>query len=172
MFYVGFGQDSHHFVDEGDPKPLVLGGVTVSGHRGLKGNSDADVILHALFNALTQAVGGRSIGYYADKLCLEDGITDSAEYLTIPLEMIAEKGRVINNVGISVEGHSPRIEPLSDAIKARVAQILHIDESQIGINATSGEKLTAFGRGEGLQAFVIVSLIGAMHLQDTDTTRT
>ena len=62
MFYVGFGQDSHHFVDEGDPKPLVLGGVTVPGHRGLKGNSDADVILHALFNALTQAVGGRSIG--------------------------------------------------------------------------------------------------------------
>ena len=159
MFYVGFGQDSHHFVDEGAPKPLVLGGVTVPGQRGLKGNSDADVILHALFNALTQAVGGRSIGYYCDKLCLEDGITDSREYLKIPLAMIEEKGGVINNVGISVEGHRPRIEPLSDAIKQSVAQVLHIDVEQIGINATSGEKLTPFGRGEGLQAFVIVSLI-------------
>ena len=65
MFYVGFGQDSHQFVDEGDPKPLVLGGVTYPGDRGLMGNSDADVIIHALFNALTQAVGGRSIGHYA-----------------------------------------------------------------------------------------------------------
>ena len=159
MFYVGFGQDSHHFVDEGDDKPLVLGGVVIPGERGLKGNSDADVILHAVFNALTQAVGGRSIGYYCDKLCREDGITDSREYLKIPLRMLAEKHCVINNLGVSVEGRRPRIEPWSDAIKQSLAQLLHITVDQIGINATSGEKLTAFGRGEGLQAFAIVSLI-------------
>ena len=159
MFYVGFGQDSHHFVEKGDDKPLVLGGVVIPGERGLKGNSDADVILHAVFNALTQAVGGRSIGYYCDKLCLEDGITDSREYLKIPLQMLAEKHRVINNLGITVEGHRPRIEPLSDAIKQSLAKLLHIAVDQIGINATSGEKLTAFGRGEGIQAFAIVSLV-------------
>jgi len=159
MFYVGFGQDSHHFVDEGDDKPLVLGGVVIPGERGLKGNSDADVILHAVFNALTQAVGGRSIGYYCDKLCLEDGITDSREYLKIPLQMLAEKRCVINNLGVSLEGRRPRIEPWSDAIKQSLAQLLGIDVSQIGINVTSGEKLTAFGRGEGIQAFVIVSLV-------------
>ncbi len=158
MFYVGFGQDSHHFVEEGDDKPLVLGGVVIPGERGLKGNSDADVILHAVFNALTQAVGGRSIGYYCDKLCLEDGITDSREYLKIPLQMLAEKHCVINNLGITVEGHRPRIEPWSDAIKQSLAQLLGIEVSQIGINATSGEKLTAFGRGEGIQAFAIVSV--------------
>ena len=161
MFYVGFGQDSHAFVDVGDDKPLVLGGVTFPGELGLKGNSDADVILHALFNALTQAVGGRSIGHYADKLCLEDGITDSREYLKIPLAMIAEKGCAINNVGISIEGRRPRIEPRVDAIKRSLTQILHIAEARIGINATSGEGLTAFGRGEGLQAFAIVSLVSA-----------
>jgi 2-C-methyl-D-erythritol 2,4-cyclodiphosphate synthase len=159
MFYVGLGLDSHHFVEAGDDKPLVLGGVVIPGERGLKGNSDADVILHAVFNALTQAVGGRSIGYYCDKLCLEDGITDSREYLKIPLHMLAEKRCVINNLGITVEGHRPRIEPWSDAIKESLAQLLGIDVAQIGINATSGEKLTAFGRGEGLQAFVIVSLM-------------
>lgn len=159
MFYVGFGQDSHAFVDEGDDKPLTLGGVTYPGERGLKGNSDADVIVHALFNALTQAVGGRSIGYYCDDLCLRDGITDSREYLKIPLAMIEEKGYVINNVGISLEGKRPRIEPRVDAIKHSLAQLLHMSEDQIGINATSGEELTTFGRGEGLQAFAIVSLI-------------
>ncbi|HQE94202.1 MAG TPA: 2-C-methyl-D-erythritol 2,4-cyclodiphosphate synthase [Anaerolineae bacterium] len=158
MFSVGFGQDSHHFVDEGDPKPLILGGVVIPGERGLKGNSDADVILHAVFNALTQAVGGRSIGYYCDKLCLEDGITDSREYLKIPLQMLAEKHYVINNLGVSVEGRRPPIEPWSDAIKQSLAPLLGITTTQIGINATSGEKLTAFGRGEGIQVFAIVSL--------------
>jgi len=168
MSYVGFGQDSHHFVDEGDAKPLVLGGVTIPGTRGLKGNSDADVILHAIFNALTQAVGGRSIGYYCDKLCLEDGITDSREYLKIPLRMLVEKNCAINNLGVSVECHRPRIEPWSDAIKQSLAQLLHIAEDRIGINATSGEKLTAFGRGEGIQAFAIVSLMQQVSTDLTD----
>jgi len=159
MLRVGFGQDSHVFVHEMDDKPLILGGVIIPGGRGLQGNSDADVILHAVFNALTQAIGGRSIGYYCDSLCLQQGVTDSKEYLEIPLEMLKEKGYVINNLGISIEGKRPRIEPFVDQIRQSVACILQISVEQIGLNATSGEGLTPFGRGEGLQAFAIVSVV-------------
>lgn len=158
MFRVGFGQDSHEFVKDGDKKPLKLGGVLISNERGLKGNSDGDVVLHALFNALSQAIGERSIGIYADPK-FERGITDSKEYLKTILSMVKEKGYIINNVGIMIEAKKPKIEEHVCKMKKSLSKLLKLEESQIGITATSGENLTAFGRGEGIQTFVIVSLV-------------
>lgn len=158
LFRVGLGHDSHSFVEEGI-KPLILGGMLIEGHKGLSGNSDGDVILHAVFNALSQAVGEHSIGFYADPLCIEQGITDSREYLIIAYDMIKRAGYKIANVGISVECRTPRLEEISSMIKESIANILGILSNQVGITATTGEGLTAFGRGEGIQVWVVVSLI-------------
>lgn len=157
MFRVGFGQDSHKFSCDQERK-LMLGGVEVPGEPGLDGNSDADVVIHALCRALEQAIAGDSFFIYADKLHAQ-GINDSLEYLKIAKQHIAESGFIISNIGLSLECQRPKIIPIADAIRQTIADTLEIDISQVGINATSGEGMTPFGRGEGIQTFAIVSLI-------------
>jgi 2-C-methyl-D-erythritol 2,4-cyclodiphosphate synthase len=158
-FRIGLGQDSHRFVKEGDAKKLVLGGIVVEGERGLEANSDGDVILHALCNALSQAVGKKSLGSYADKLCLEKGVKDSAEYLKVAKGFVDEAGYEIVNIGIMIEGRKPKIEPIADKMKTKIGEILGIDEGRIGITATTGEYLTSFGKGEGIQVFAVTILV-------------
>ena len=155
-YRVGFGQDSHRFAEK--EKPLVLAGVLVQNHNGLEANSDGDVVLHALFNALSQSIGGKSIGYYCDAFC-EQGITDSKEYMNLVINLLYEKGYKINNLGIMIECKTPKIDPLVDAMKHSLGALLHIEEHAIGITATSGEGLTDFGRGLGIQCFVSVSVV-------------
>jgi 2-C-methyl-D-erythritol 2,4-cyclodiphosphate synthase len=157
MIRVGLGQDSHAFEPESSTKPLILGGVTFLGHPGLLANSDGDAVLHALFNALSSAIGKRSLGIYADPIC-RSGVTDSREYLKLALDMTRQAGYTINNVSVSVEARRPKIEPAAEQMKKSLAALLGIAHDQVGITATSGEGLTAFGRGEGIQVFVIVSL--------------
>ena len=152
MIRVGLGQDSHAFEPEGSTKPLILGGVVFAGHPGLLANSDGDVVLHALFNALSQAIGKRSLGVYADPIC-QRGVADSREYLAVALDMVRQAGYTISNVGVSIEGRRPKIEPMSQTMKQNIARLLGVAGDQVGITATSGEGLTAFGRGEGIQVF-------------------
>ena len=152
---VGLGQDSHRF--EVQPKQLVLGTVIIAEERGLDANSDGDVILHSLFNALSQSVGGKSLGFYADEL-YHKGIKDSAVYLKIALDMIKEKHYKINNIGIMIEAKTPNISKYEELIKEKIAELCNIDSSKIGLTATSGEGLTEFGKGHGIQVFTIVSL--------------
>jgi len=152
---VGLGLDSHRF-DDSDKK-LVLGGIEIPDEPGLKANSDGDVILHALFNALSQAIGKRSIGCYADKMCLEKGIKDSKEYVKFILDKINQENLKINNIGIMIEAKKPRLEPHHDKIKESISSLLNIKTEQIGLTFTSGEELTDFGKGLGIQCFVLVS---------------
>lgn len=157
MFRVGFGQDSHRFSK--DPqKKLVLGGVLISGESGLEANSDGDVVAHALCSALEQAIGGEFFSIYTDEMCRK-GITNSLEYLEVALSHVKEKGYIINNMGISFECQRPKIIPIASEIKEKLVAVLEISEDRIGINATSGEDLTPFGKGEGIQVFAIVSLM-------------
>ena len=154
---IGFGTDSHRF-DRSGRKPLVLGGVTISDAPGLDANSDGDVILHALFNAMSQACGGHSLGYYADPLC-KKGITDSTEYLNIALDMVKKRSCVVNNIGIMIEAAEPRI-PIDtiEKMRRRIAELTGVQEQDVGVTFTSGEGLSAFGRGEGILAQAVVSL--------------
>lgn len=156
-FLTGLGQDSHRFVDEGEEKPLLLGGALIPGHIGLKGNSDADVILHAIFNAISQALGERSLGHYSDPLC-ERGITDSKEYVKVILKIMDNHGFKISNIGIMLECKTPKIEQYSQLIKESLSKILKLDLHLIGLTATSGEGLTDFGKGLGIQSLVTVLL--------------
>lgn len=154
---VGIGQDSHRFSEDKN-RPLILGGVKFSSEFGLKTNSDGDVIIHALCNALGSAIGKGSLSTYADTM-RKNGIVDSAEYLKIALRQIAEAGYGLNNISISIEAQKPKIESNSFKIKEKLSKLTGIEENCIGITATSGEDLTAFGKGKGIQVFTIVTLI-------------
>ena len=140
-------------------KPLILGGIRVDEKGGLEANSDGDVILHALFNAVSQACGGHSLGYYADPL-FERGIADSKEYLKIALGMVKEIGYRVHNIGIMVEAVKPRISvDRVEEMKRSIASLTGVGDRDVGITFTSGEGLTSFGRGEGVLAQAVVSLM-------------
>jgi len=158
MSRIGIGQDSHPF-EKVENKPLILGGVKISDNGGLKGNSDGDVIIHSLCNALSSAVGGDSLGTWSDDICLKQGIKDSTKYLEYILNIIKNKNYLIENISISVEAKKPYLSiDVVVKIKEKLARLLNINFDQIGITFTSGEGLTAFGKGKGIQVLTIVSL--------------
>lgn len=149
------GQDSHRFEPDGSVKPLVLGGVIIPGCPGLKGNSDADVILHAITNAVSGASGVNILGARSDELCLKQGITDSRAYLKEALDAL--NGQPVH-VSVSVEGARPKLATHIPAIKASIARLCGLEPENVGLTATTGEDLSAFGRGEGVFATVIVTV--------------
>ena len=151
---IAIGQDSHRFEKSADRKTCVLGGVKIRGCEGLAGNSDADVVLHALTNAVSGISGVNVLGSISDRMCLM-GIIDSREYLKKALATLGEYR--ICHVSVSVEGKKPKLARHIPSIKKSLARLLSLTVADIGFTATSGEDLTAFGRGEGLQAFVIVT---------------
>jgi len=154
-FRIGVGQDSHKF--SASDKKLILGGCTIADEKGFEANSDGDVILHALFNALSSAIGERSLGFYSDSMC-KNGITDSKEYLKVILNKLNEKNFRINNISVSIEASKPKLEAHTDKIKESLSKILKIEKEKIGITYTSGEDLTSFGQGDGMQCFVVVTI--------------
>lgn len=158
MFRIGLGQDAHPFSkDKG--KKLVLGGVRLPRFTGFQANSDGDVIFHSLCNAMSSAIGGDSLGTWADEFCLKKGVGDSAVYLEYIFGRTKSEGYVVGNVSVSLEGSLPRLklEALHE-IKESVARRLGIGLGQVGLTITSGNGLGTFARGEGMQAFSIVLL--------------
>ena len=157
------GQDSHRFVDRmsrpvGEAefaRPLVLGGVQLDQAVGLAGNSDADVILHALTNAVSGLTGVNILGKVSDQLCLEQGITDSRVYLERALDYLGEWE--LRHLSFSIEGKRPHLSGWIDQIRNNIASLVGLDREAIGITATTGEALTDFGRGDGLQVFCILT---------------
>lgn len=152
---AAIGQDSHRFDIGNTQKKLILAGVEFEGETPLLGNSDADVILHAITNAISGISGVNILGKISDDLCLKEGISDSSIYLKEALKTLIN--HQLTHISISIECQKPKITPMISKMKENLVQLLNLKISQIGITATSGEGLTAFGRGEGIQAFVIVS---------------
>ena len=155
FFKVGFGHDSHRF---SKVKKLILGGYLIPNEIGLEANSDGDIILHALFNAVSSAIGEKSLGYYSDLMC-RNGVTDSKEYLKVILSKLNQKNLKINNLSISIEAKEPNLEPYTNKIRDSLSKIVNLDKENIGMTYTSGEGLTSFGQGKGMQCFVIVAVI-------------
>lgn len=154
---VGIGQDSHRFDFEDRTKKLVLGGVVFEAEPPLKGNSDADVVLHSITNAISGVTCKNILGEIADKMCLEMGITDSSLYLKEALKYL--KDSRITHISISIECKRPKITPKILQMRKNIAELLDIPTSSVGITATTGEELTDFGRGEGIQCFTCVTVI-------------
>ena len=150
---TGIGQDSHR-VEVGTDKPLILGGLNVEADFALSGNSDADVVLHSLTNAISGVSGVPILGAEADRLC-GLGITDSAVYLQKAIETLFPFQ--LSHISISIEAARPKILPLIPSMKKSISQMTGLATQHIAITATTGEGLTAFGRGEGIFSTVVVT---------------
>ncbi len=148
VYKFSIGQDSHRFEEKDCTKKLILGGLEIEGYPGLSGNSDADVVLHALANAISGVTCINILGAVSDRLCLEDGITDSRFYVLEALKYLSP-GKIVH-VSISIEAQRPKFAPVIPKMREKIGELLGISPSVIGITATSGEGLTAFGKGEGI----------------------
>lgn len=156
MFRVAIGQDSHRFTEPDDNKKLILGGIVIEGYPGLKGNSDADVVLHAITNAISGISCINILGKRADDLCLNQGITDSAVYLKEAAATLGKKK--IIHISISIEALIPKLSPYIDPMRQSISDMLDIDINSVGITATSGEGLTEFGKGNGIYCTAILTV--------------
>lgn len=160
---VGIGEDSHSWKI---PKPkfqtiskncLVLGGVKIPQLPALEADSDGDVVLHALCNALASALGKGSLGTYATRMA-KKGIKDSKKYLRVIQDEMARLEKDIRHCAISIEAARPKIDPLANRLKKNLSRLLQIPIERIGITATSGKELTPFGRGEAIRCVATVML--------------
>lgn len=151
---VAIGQDSHRIDYENKNKKLMLGGIEFKEEYSLIGNSDADVVLHAITNAVSGITCKNVLGKISDDMCA-NGITDSEEYLKEALKYLNEN---IVHLSISIECKVPKISPKIDDMRKNIARILNISENSIGITATTGEGLTEFGKGNGVSVFAIITV--------------
>ncbi len=160
---TGLGQDSHRFDFDNKTKKLILGGVVFEGEPPLQGNSDADVVLHALCNAISGVTGVNILGEVSDVLSQEHGIIDSRVYVQEALNFL--KNWHLCHLSCSIECKRPKITPKIAEMKASLSELLGLNKEDIGITATSGEGLTAFGCGEGIQVLCIVTVMNANKLE-------
>lgn len=159
---TGIGQDSHRFLPADAAKPCVLGGLIFEDAPGFQANSDGDVILHALCNAITSLTHFLVLGGLADDLCLKSGITDSSVYLEKALESLGKQR--ITHVAITIEATRPKFKKRREELCANIARLLKLQPSQVGLTATTGEGLTNVGCGDGLAVICIITT-----MEETDS---
>ncbi len=146
------GYDVHQLVAGRD---LWLGGVKIEHTMGLLGHSDADVLIHAICDALLGAANMRDIGYhFPDTAAETDGI-DSKILLKKTVELIATKGYVVGNIDATVCAEKPKINPHVEKMRETLAQVIGTDADNISIKATTTEKLGFTGRQEGISAYAV-----------------
>ncbi len=149
------GQDSHRFGEPCGDTLIRLGGIDIPFDRPIEANSDGDVVFHAITNAISGFTGVNILGGEADKICLEKGIKDSSVYLEKALEYLT--GGKIIHCSVTIECLRPKLMPHIPEMRESVGKILGIPASSVGITATTGEGLTGFGKGEGIQVFCILT---------------
>lgn len=158
-FRVGQGLDVHAFSSSADPaRPLVLGGVVVAGAPGLEGHSDADVVLHAVVDALLGAAGLGDIGTLFGSSRPVYAGADSAVFVAETLERLGAQGWSVGNVDCTLIAARPRLAPYRAEMTANVAALLELEPDQVNIKATTTDGLGWTGRGAGI-ACLAVALI-------------
>lgn len=149
---VGFGYDVHQLVEGRD---LILGGIKIEHDKGLLGHSDADVLLHAVCDALLGAANMRDIGYHFPDTSADTQGIDSKIILRKTIDLLATKGYKVGNIDATICAERPKLNPYVPAMKACMAQIIGCDEDDISIKATTTEKLGFTGREEGMAAYAV-----------------
>ena len=149
---VGFGYDVHKLVAGRD---LWLGGIKIDHAMGLLGHSDADVLIHAICDALLGAANMRDIGYHFPDTSDATLNMDSKIILKKVIELIATKGYKLGNIDATVCAERPKLNPHVPAMKACLARVMGCDEDMISIKATTTEKLGFTGREEGISAYAV-----------------
>ncbi len=158
QFRVGSGYDVHKLVPE---RQLILCGVKVPYELGLLGHSDADVALHALMDALLGAAALGDIGKHFPDTDERFKGADSMKLTEHVVKLLAAKGWQINNADVTIIAQRPKLAAFIPQMRSQVAQVLQIDEDAVNVKATTTEKLGFTGRGEGIAAEAVASLIKA-----------
>jgi len=156
MVHVGIGYDVHALVEG---RKLILGGVEIPHSKGLEGHSDADVALHALTDALLGAIGEGDIGEHFPNTDPRWKGAASALFLTEALNRLRARGGRIGNVDVTILCEAPKIAPHRAAMRTRIAELLQIDRSRVGVKATTTEGLGFTGRREGIAALASATVI-------------
>jgi len=153
---IGNGYDIHQLVGE---RPLILGGVTIPHSLGLLGHSDADVLTHAIMDALLGALAMGDIGHYFPPSDPQWKGADSLVLLKQVLSLIQSQGWNIGNLDSTIVAEQPKLKPHLKSMRSTLAQTMAIEMEQISIKATTNEKLGAVGREEGICAYAVVLLV-------------
>ncbi|WP_417898370.1 2-C-methyl-D-erythritol 2,4-cyclodiphosphate synthase [Bacillus haimaensis] len=156
MFRIGQGFDVHQFAEG---RPLILGGITIPYEKGLLGHSDADVLLHTISDACLGAVGEGDIGKHFPDTDPAFKNADSAVLMQQVWEIVKEKGYTLGNVDCTIIAQKPKMAPHIETMRARIAELLEADITQVNVKATTTEKLGFTGREEGIAAQAAVLLI-------------
>ncbi len=155
MMRAGIGEDLHR-VD--DARPLVLGGVIIEEGPGLSGHSDADVLLHAITDAVLGAAALGDIGHYFPPNDPRYAHADSADFLRKALELARAGGWEVANIDATVKTERPKLAPYIAHIRERIAEIAALEPGQVSVKAKTAEGLDAVGRGEAMAAIAVVLL--------------
>jgi 2-C-methyl-D-erythritol 2,4-cyclodiphosphate synthase len=154
-FRIGFGYDVHRLVPG---RPLILGGVRIPSERGLAGHSDADVLLHAIADALLGAAALGDIGQHFPDTDLRWKDADSLELLRQVYHQIVAAGYEVANVDSTVVLERPRLRPYIDTMRANIARVLALPAEAVSVKATTSEGMGFVGTGEGAVAFAVCLL--------------
>lgn len=155
MFACGIGYDVHRFLAG---RLLVLGGVTIDHPLGLEGHSDADVLCHAIADALLGAAGESDIGHLFPNT--EESVRGMSSIVIVRTvrERLSAKGSVVLNVDATLVAEAPKIAPYLNAMKANLAVALAVPADRVGIKATTNEGMGFLGRGEGIAALAVAAV--------------
>jgi len=150
------GQDAHKFLPLKGEKRCVIGGIVFEDVPGLDADSDGDIVLHAICNAISSVTHVPILGEVAIRMFREEGITDSRAYVEAALSTL--KGWKISFVALSIEGKRPKFQSKAQEMRESVAKILGLSSDCVGVTFVSGQELTHFGQGLGVQCTAVITL--------------
>ena len=156
MFRIGFGYDVHRLVEG---RPLIIGGIKIPHHLGLEGHSDADVLTHAVMDAILGALARGDIGRHFPDSDPAYKDADSLSLLEKVMAWVRQDGFRVNNLDTTIVAERPKLAPSLKGMKERLSEVLGIRMDQINIKATTSEGLGFCGKEEGVEAHAVVSLV-------------
>ena len=154
-FRTGIGQDSHRFLADPSEKTCIIAGLPFEDVPGMDADSDGDVVFHAICNAITSITHVPILGGIAIDLCRQ-GIVNSRIYLEKALKTLGKNQ--IEHISLTIEGQRPKFQKRGEEMRQSVANAAHVSIDQVGITFTTGDGLTAFGKGEGLICFALITI--------------
>jgi 2-C-methyl-D-erythritol 2,4-cyclodiphosphate synthase len=155
MIFSGIGYDVHRFAEG---RPLILGGVEIPHSHGLDGHSDADVLSHAVADAVLGAIGERDIGHHFPNTDASIRGISSLEILRKVADLLAERGAKLQNIDATLIAEAPKIYPHVETMRANLAEALRIPPKRVGVKATTNETMGFVGRREGIAALAVASV--------------
>lgn len=156
-YRMGMGYDVHPLAEG---RPLILGGVTIPGHQGLAGHSDADCLVHATCDALLGAISAGDLGRHFPDTDPQYKDVESLLLLKKVIEMVEQKGFKIANIDATIVAQAPRLAPYLPQMEDQIAATVGVEKERVNVKATSTEGLGFTGRGEGIAAYAVALLEG------------